>query len=89
MGRPPHVPQSGTEFEEFFDLSIDLLCVVGFDGYFKRVNAALERTLGYPKAELFSQTVFDITHPEDVEPSTRGAGAARARDATWWGSSRA
>jgi PAS domain S-box-containing protein len=71
MGRPPpHVLQSGTAQEEFFDLSIDLLCVVGFDGYFKRVNASLERTLGYSKSELFSRSVFDITHPDDVQPST-------------------
>jgi hypothetical protein len=40
VGRPPHLPQSVTELEEFFDLSIDLLCIVGFDGYFKRVNAS-------------------------------------------------
>jgi PAS domain S-box-containing protein len=63
------VPQSETELQEFFDLSIDLLCIVGFDGYFKRVNASFERTLGYPKAELFSRSVFDITHPDDVPPS--------------------
>jgi PAS domain S-box-containing protein len=63
------VPQSETELQEFFDLSIDLLCIVGFDGYFKRVNASLERTLGYPKAELFSRSVLDITHPDDVSPS--------------------
>jgi PAS domain S-box-containing protein len=69
VDRLPHLPQSGTELEEFFDLSIDLLCIVGFDGYFKRVNASLERTLGYPKAELFSRSVFDITHPADVQPS--------------------
>ena len=69
MDRLPHLPQSGTELEEFFDLSIDLLCIVGFDGFFKRVNASLERTLGYPKAELFSRSVFDITHPDDVQPS--------------------
>jgi PAS domain S-box-containing protein len=66
------VPQSETELQEFFDLSIDLLCIVGFDGYFKRVNASLERTLGYPKAELFSRSVFDITHPDDV-PRSREA----------------
>lgn len=71
MGVPRHLQQSETVFEEFFDLSIDLLCVVGFDGYFKRVNAALERTLGFEKPELFSQTVFDITHPDDVEPSQK------------------
>jgi PAS domain S-box-containing protein len=75
------VPQPGGEFEEFFNLSIDLLCIVGFDGYFKRVNAALERTLGYPRAELFAQTVFDITHPDDVEPSRRAlAQLAEGRD---------
>jgi PAS domain S-box-containing protein len=68
------VQQSGTALEEFFDLSIDLLCIVGFDGYFKRVNAALERTLGYPKPELFSRSVFDITHPDDVEPSREALG---------------
>src|SRR4051812_2262254 len=66
---PPDVSQSEIELEEFFDLSIDLLCIVGFDGYFKRVNPSLEHTLGYPRAELFSRTVFDITHPDDVQPS--------------------
>jgi PAS domain S-box-containing protein len=71
---PPHVQQSGTALEEFFDLSIDLLCIVGFDGYFKRVNASLERTLGYPEPELFSRSVFDITHPDDVEPSREALG---------------
>ena len=69
MERLPSMPQSGTELEEFFDLSIDLLCIVGFDGYFKRVNRSLERTLGYPKAELVSRSVFDIIHPDDVQPS--------------------
>jgi PAS domain S-box-containing protein len=62
-------PGFEAEFEEFFDLSIDLLCIVGFDGYFKRVNPALERTLGYATPELFRRTVFDITHPDDREPS--------------------
>jgi PAS domain S-box-containing protein len=65
----PRVPEPAAELGEFFDLSIDLQCIVGFDGYFKRVNASLERTLGYPREELFSRSVFDITHPDDVEPS--------------------
>jgi len=72
VGGPPDLPQASTELDEFFDLSIDLLCIVGFDGYFKRVNAALARTLGYPPRELFSRSVFDVTHPDDREPS-RGA----------------
>ena len=67
MAEPPPSLQPDAQLEEFFDLSIDLLCIVGFDGGFRRVNAALERTLGYPARELFSRSVFDITHPDDVE----------------------
>jgi len=65
VGGPPHLPQASTELDEFFDLSIDLLCIVGFDGYFKRVNAALARSLGYPPRELFSRSVFEVTHYVD------------------------
>ena len=33
--------------ERFFALSIDLLCFLDFNGYFKRLNPAWERTLGF------------------------------------------
>ena len=74
MAPPRNVRQAATELEQFFDLSIDLLCVVGFDGYFKRVNSAWERTLGYSREQLFERTVFDITHPDDVEPARQALG---------------
>ena len=69
MARPPHVPQPETELEEFFDLSIDPLSIIGFDGEFKRVNASFLRLLGYTKPELFSRSALDILHPDDVEPA--------------------
>ena len=43
MAGPPDVPQLETELEEFFDLSIDPLSIIGFDGAFKRVNLSFAR----------------------------------------------
>jgi PAS domain S-box-containing protein len=57
------------EAERTFELSLDPLCVAGLDGYFKRLNPAFERTLGYTRVELLSRPFFDFVHPEDVERS--------------------
>ena len=47
---PPHVSQPETELEEFFDLSIDPLSIIDFDGRFNRVNASFLRLLGLYEA---------------------------------------
>jgi len=53
--------------DRFFEISIDLLCFLDFDGYFKRLNPAWERTLGFTRAELMSRPFIEFVHPDDRE----------------------
>ena len=66
------------ELLRLFDLSLDLFCVAGFDGYFKRVNRAFVRTLGYPQEELLSTPFLDFTHPDDRERARQALGRLAA-----------
>jgi PAS domain S-box-containing protein len=55
------------EYRRFFDVSVDMLCIAGTDGYFKRTNPAFERTLGWSTEQLLSRPFFDLIHPDDME----------------------
>jgi PAS domain S-box-containing protein len=49
----------------FTDLSIDMFCTIGADGFFKSLNASWEQTLGFCTEELMARPRVDFIHPED------------------------
>ncbi|WP_047416204.1 PAS domain-containing sensor histidine kinase [Cellulophaga sp. Hel_I_12] len=51
--------------EPFFNNSIHLLCIAGFDGYFKKVNPAFVSLLGYSVEELMSKKISDFIFEDD------------------------
>src|SRR5690349_12036563 len=75
------VPSQEIE-ERFFTLSIDMLCVLGFDGYFRHLSPSWERTLGFTIDELKSKRFIEFVHPDDRDRTlnqnkdVRGGGQA-------------
>ena len=53
------------EVDRLFTLSPDLIAVIGFDGYFRRVNPAFESRLGYTPQEALTRPFLDFVHPDD------------------------
>ena len=93
-GRGEQTP-SYAALKTFFDISPDMLCVAGLDGYFRVVNPAFENLLGYTRQVLFETPFIDFVHPEDKaatvaattadtrEPVTRFENRYRCRDGSY------
>lgn len=55
----------------FFKESLDLVCIAGFDGFYKVINHSFNRILGYTKKELLGNSLLTFVHPDDFEKSKK------------------
>jgi PAS domain S-box-containing protein len=55
--------------DRLFNTSIDMVCIAGFDGYFKQLNPSWQRVLGWKPEDLMSKPFLDFVHPDDREPT--------------------
>jgi two-component system, NarL family, sensor kinase len=58
--------QKSKELDQFFNVSIDLLCIANTDGHFLRLNPIWETTLGYSRKILMAHRFLDFVHPDDL-----------------------
>jgi len=67
------VRQSRKELDSLFKASPEMISFIGFDGYFKRLNPAWMKTLGYPMDKLLSLPFIEFVHPDDREATNAEA----------------
>lgn len=54
-------------FDNFFNISADFICIAGFDGYFKRINPAVSKLLGYSDEELYASPISSFVYTADLK----------------------
>ena len=51
----------------FIEMTPDLVCIAGRDGFFKKVNRAVIEKFGYTEEELMTRPIASFMHPEDKQ----------------------
>lgn len=71
--RTEELERARGELDRFFDMSLDLLCILGHDGRLRRVNPAWTRVLGWTQEELIGASHLDFVYPDDRAAAERAA----------------
>ncbi|MDB5002705.1 MAG: domain S-box-containing protein [Mucilaginibacter sp.] len=53
------------DLDLFVQSSPDMICIAGYDGFFKKINPAVSKTLGYTQDELLSKPINEFVYLED------------------------
>lgn len=62
-----HNKKNMEEFENFFSVNLDLLCIADTNGNFVKINNEWTNVLGYGLNELEGKLFLDFVHPDDVK----------------------
>ena len=54
-------------YEAFFSLHLDLMCIANLDGTFLKLNEAWGPALGYKKEDLLNTNFMSYIHPDDIQ----------------------
>lgn len=71
MNSKSAIDVSSYRLETFFELSADLFCIAGYDGYFKKINSAVSKVLGYTEEELMSRKISSFIHTDDQDKTAQ------------------
>jgi PAS domain S-box-containing protein len=71
--------QKTEELDQFFNVSLDFLCIANTDGHFLRLNPVWEKTLGYSMEELMAKQFIDFVHPDDLERTLKALSTLAAQ----------
>lgn len=58
--------QLGSNFEFYLNESQDMVCVASIDGYFKEINPAFVKILGYTEEKILNTPFLNYIHPSDI-----------------------
>jgi PAS domain S-box-containing protein len=64
--------QAEEQLNRLFEASIDILTVISFRGFFKRVNPAFTALMGYSEEEMLGRPAIEFVHPDDREETMKG-----------------
>lgn len=66
------------DLEAYFAMATDLFCFLAYDGHFRHLNPAWERTLGFTTEELMARPFIEFVHPDDRERTLQQNGTVRS-----------